>query len=754
MDGSISSEPNYRHPPTIQCYDCHDYHGGGSGIDDLPSLSSFNNSHRPQNIAFGFTKNGTGNMSEDPPAGSVPGYYENTPPYQSSPSTNLGADPNLNPSDNAQLLKTGGHYFKYVDPDGATSAFKIGDKLPCRDCHDPHEWASGWQAFFRKVWPTNAVSSRLGSTAAASAYMANDTGNRDTLNGGRNLCTACHGTSDGASSVLFSDISARYSSSAGNIVRPPPTVGEHSVSDTITSCVSCHKHNSVSVNCNSCHSYPGQDNSVSGRQLSPVHRKHVGMSGAGGTQESRKYDCEVCHSGYKSSHNGNNLSPGQSWGSYDATKVDIRFDNTWNPGAVTYATANAGTATAPGNGGTGTCAGLYCHGNNATMNAGWNGSASTPKWDNTVPAPCGACHAAGTALIQGNHPVHLDSVADPRGPGGIAEFSPALNCSDGTATGCHTAYGLSPTTNHANRTVDFRTSPSSGTATDNNGTQVCNGCHSTYVVPYFDNTLVANTKSGAQLAKESWRDNTHRLPCLTCHNNSGQAAGSTANTKMDGTGAWAPGIEKYWRASGHGYPSGAPVDNTSTTTVSGNVNQVLPLPCGSCHDTNSRHFGNTPANGNAWRLLSSSGYSAAQGLDKFCALQCHGGGEAGSSWTCAKPAVPMDHFWIDGNGLECPRDPYKEGTDTHPSSRSVEIPGKTKSPHEMGTNYMPIDSDIRSGGGNNFLCVTCHDPHGTGAGDANHWGRSFAGANETSPLDNVHMLRYELRETLCNTCHI
>jgi hypothetical protein len=212
----------------------------------------------------------------------------------------------------------------------------------------------------------------------------------------------------------------------------------------------------------------------------------------------------------------------------------------------------------------------------------------------------------------------------------------------------------------------------------------------------------------------------------------------------------------YWRATGHGYPSGAPVDNTSTTTVSGNVNQVLPLPCGSCHDVNVRHFGNTTATGNAWRLLSSSGYSAAEGLDKFCALQCHGGGEAGTSWTCAKPGLPMDHFWIDGNGSVCPRGPEKESTDTHPTSQDVEIIGKTVIPHVTDENFMPLDSDIRQGGGTNFLCITCHDPHGTGPAAAATWGRSFAGFNSTSLIDNVHMLRYDEPQAtgdLCHKCH-
>jgi hypothetical protein len=110
-DNPPSSTPNYILPPTIQCYDCHDYHGGGSGrINDEPSYGDFHTDHKPQDIAFGFTKVGTGNMTEDPGGGSVSGYYENKPPAAAS---TYGADPALRPTnppyptDNTNLLKTG-----------------------------------------------------------------------------------------------------------------------------------------------------------------------------------------------------------------------------------------------------------------------------------------------------------------------------------------------------------------------------------------------------------------------------------------------------------------------------------------------------------------------------------------------------------------------------------------------------------------------------------------------------------------------
>jgi hypothetical protein len=125
-DGSGTYQVNYVHPPTIPCYDCHDSHTPGN-IDDDPTSNSANfGSYPPQDIAFG----------GDGPQG-IPGYYENNPPYP----FNYGADPNTNPADNT----TGGHYLKYYT---GTDPFRKGDKLPCRDCHNPHAWSDtpNWQA--------------------------------------------------------------------------------------------------------------------------------------------------------------------------------------------------------------------------------------------------------------------------------------------------------------------------------------------------------------------------------------------------------------------------------------------------------------------------------------------------------------------------------------------------------------------------------------------------------------------------------
>jgi predicted CxxxxCH...CXXCH cytochrome family protein len=743
-DGVPSAVPNYTLTPTIQCYDCHDYHGGAGGrINDDPSLSDFDTSHKPHNIAFGFTKNGTGSMDEDAPVGSVSGFYENKPPHTS----NYGADPSLRPTnppyptDNTNLLKTGGHYFKWKDPTNSSNdTFDIGDKLPCRDCHDPHAWSDtpDWQAFIRKNWPSGSdVSTRLSSwSGKASTRMANapvsGVGSRSDPDS-RDICIACHGNSNNVLPVDFTDISSQYSVAAGTIVRPPASVTEHDSSSQVA-CTACHSHNSIDAGCNDCHSFPGLDNTNSGHQMSSTHWKHVGQPSPEGTANSREFNCEVCHFGYQPNHNQSGYNAGQAWGSRSAyfDNVDRSFDPAWNPAPAAY----SGNSSAMGE-----CTDFYCHGNSAAQ-SDWSGttSASPPQWDNTTSAPCGSCHGTGDELANANHPAHLDNTSNPFGPG-------IDNASCGAGGACHTAYGLSPTTTHVDNSINFPTSASDSAPVLFAATGICENCHSTAVVAFIDNGA-ANAFSGDNLARTNWNDNNYKLPCLTCHND----AGPRANTAIDNSGGTAPNIEKYWRASGHGYPTDDPIDNSSTTRLSSTINQNLPLDCRFCHDIDSRHFGNDTSTGNAWRLVTAADHTAGGGLDKFCNIQCHGGAQAGdpsTEWTCTIPDLPMDHFWIEDL---CPRDPNKESADTHPTFSDVDVLPKTAPP--AADSRMPLDNDIRSGGATNFLCVTCHDPHGTGGDAADTWGRSFAGSNPTTPVDNVHMLRYEYTSTLCRKCHL
>ena len=170
-------------------------------------------------------------MKEDPPGGTEAGYYENNPPYTLNPQTYYGANSapgspfyrNLLANDNVTLGRSGGHYFKTVNPNAGAGIYK-GDKLPCSDCHDPHTWNPSvgnrdWHAFFRppKVFTLGRWSTVFGSShPTASRYMANpelpgQTARSDSES--RKLCILCHATSDTPSqAVTFNDINSASSS--------------------------------------------------------------------------------------------------------------------------------------------------------------------------------------------------------------------------------------------------------------------------------------------------------------------------------------------------------------------------------------------------------------------------------------------------------------------------------------------------------------------------------------------------------------
>ncbi|HYN74535.1 MAG TPA: CxxxxCH/CxxCH domain-containing protein, partial [Candidatus Methanoperedens sp.] len=621
MDGSLSSEPNYVHAPTIQCYDCHDSHDDTTNrIDAVPAKTDFSAGHYPQNIAFGFTKINIGSMTEDSPAGSVPGYYENKPPYSTSPSSNYGADPNLNPAaDNAQLLKTGGHYFKYVDPDGGTTTFKKGDKLPCRDCHDPHAWDSQWQAFFRKSWPTTVVSQRLGTTVRASSYMANNTGIRD-ANGGRNLCTSCHGNSDTLNPVNLSDINAQYVSTA--IVRPSASIAEHANANTTTPCVSCHGHNSVDVSCGECHGYPPpqypanrnpEGTTVYAVTPERTHAVHFGKQNGSGTAFSKySFQCSICHAnsamGTKtpSNHGNDNVDVDFDLATLATTRAWIDTVPLGHPARFQPFTGSAYTRTTCGPGGRG---GVYCH------SAGHDNTAVDPAvyyrnvtWG-TAPLKCFGCHGNAaydnanirygmpdnTADHANSHPVHV-----------VANGYECSVCHFNTVTGTAPlgSRAIKGTTNsvhvNGNTDVDFDSVVVTGTPSYTRATKTCSvSCHGS-ATPQWGGTIAGC--SGCHLSSSP--DSDVYLNYTTTNNIYDANQAGNINTTE-------------WLYSGHGKVS------PGTYDVSGRpaANFVGGDPCYFCHDPYVAHDNAT----NPFRLKDQTGaavYLSSKGWNATC-LVCH-----------------------------------------------------------------------------------------------------------------------------------
>jgi predicted CxxxxCH...CXXCH cytochrome family protein len=624
--------------------------------------------------------------------------------------------------------------------------------LNCDQCHEPHGMVNvSTGSTGVNLWminPTITVTTgvtvspvRLFAKTGANSFNAYDPGSGNELNASLyntnasdQLCVVCHASASNPGQPMTRNIAGRHNA--------PGYSGNEAGKD----CSGCHSHNQdgniatvdglMPLACNACHSYPGVSGGTFTKSMSAVHAKHVGTPS--GTSTSRQYDCTLCHFNY--THNQNGVTAGAAWPGTYYTLVDIRFDNTWNPGTPTYAGANAYSQAAPGNGGTGTCAGLYCHGGNASLNAGWGGSAASPKWDNTIAVTCGACHDTGTGdttpgtrFATKNHPAHLDNAWGP----GVSAFSAGGNCSEGT--GCHPKYDLSPSTTHANNAKDLRS-----TAGDNGyvgatlaTTQVCVNCHSTTASSQGTGDTLVRTQG-------NWDNASYKVPCVTCHNN-----GVQGWQNLNGTGDRAPNIDVSYYGNGHG-ASG--IDNASTTTDSGLTDQVPPVRCETCHDETGAHIGTAKDGTNPWRLDgAATNYTQTGGLDHFCLTQCH-----------SQTALPPRHARIVNGTWGVGKD---NALHTHPTA--TESVGTSKdrwyqvnadaSMPMGGTVASPLTGDLTTKSpaartaGTLLACVTCHDPHGVGTAATPT--RTFSGSND----NGYKMLRYKsaggVMSPLCTKCH-
>jgi hypothetical protein len=227
-----NSNPNYVKSPTIYCYDCHDNH---ATVDDDPDYRYFINEslgrYIPQDVAF--DSNLTDKLAyNSTPRDSAVGFYETAPPNSVPP---INGRP------------TGGHYIK-SNASGLTN-INQGDKLPCTDCHEPHNSEPTNEVFLRgNAW--FPLGGKVATNLKASNYTRSGTGT------GRAICINCHGYNDTGTPVRFVDVNAAYGST-DTIIHTPPGVIEH-VSTNATACTDCHTHDS---NCGQCHGSPPYDQS-------------------------------------------------------------------------------------------------------------------------------------------------------------------------------------------------------------------------------------------------------------------------------------------------------------------------------------------------------------------------------------------------------------------------------------------------------------------------------------------------------------
>jgi len=212
-----TASPNFTAGDTIPCYDCHDNHGT---VDNDPPDAAFL-LRIPQDVAFDDDM-ATTTPRDGLPADNRLGYYEKP----------------------VAGTRTSGHYVK--NPPGGGSISQ-GDKLPCNDCHSPHDATN--QAFVRKNLADKTLVNVKASTFMAYKDPVID-GRNDTDS--RKFCIACHGTSEQTTevAVTFSKVNPGYGTN--KIAVPPTSVSAHG-SASVAACTSCHKHNNIAASCEGCH---------------------------------------------------------------------------------------------------------------------------------------------------------------------------------------------------------------------------------------------------------------------------------------------------------------------------------------------------------------------------------------------------------------------------------------------------------------------------------------------------------------------
>ncbi len=643
------------------------------------------------------------------------------------------------PSASHKKINTHGNTnFSGINHDTAAETFAYS----CEACHDAHGMtlnernASAYNIYMIKPYigvgnfttpggPNSKTTGPVYFETKQGAYSFDDNASTK-LN---RLCVTCHESGDrpGSSTLLnVTDHGGSHSGTPG---------ADYTTDERTKDCSACHNHNkddnTASVDglmpqqCNGCHSYPGLDNSAAlypnQRQMSSGHFDHAGRPVVG-TANSHGFPCTVCHLNYQ--HNESNIAAGGSWATFNPNTVDIRFDASWCPVNAIGPRYNGALAD-PANGtvgigGTGVCAGLYCHGGNATSNVGWGGTDNAPIWGSAL--GCGACHAAtATTLAQGNHPVHMNNAANPRGPVGLT-----------ACTSCHIGYGLSPDNTHVNKAADFRISwTDNSAARPLSQTQVCGNCHTTY-------TSANVLNAGDNLARSTWGNTSYRLPCVTCHNNAPDAnapPNSQGRANGDGSGNRAHNIEGMYYSSGHGKP-GPPAP--------------LPLTCDWCHDPTMGHIASArPIATNPWRI-SISDFNKKGRVDQYCATDI-----------CHTSLPPNDHTWRVDN-----TDGYaeiKETSDTHPTTvlavgagsktRWYQIPSNVNIP--LLGNLIDNNYNKTLGDNNYVVCVSCHDPHGIGTAELPASVRNFSGLNTDAKGNKMLRFNYStgIPTVLCSHCH-
>ncbi len=587
--------PNYLGDPTLNCYDCHEHDSISNSLDNDPIKNDFNVSHRPPNIAFGM-KGGTpgnGDWVSDPPGGEVAGYYENDPPNNSPnvDTTNYGVYSGAIPPDN-----TGGHYFKTADP-ATGSEFDQYDKLPCRDCHDPHNWdPNNFQAFIRRDLGGKTLTEAIASTNMSNP-LPPGARSRDDFRS-RQICTTCHSYSDAGTPVRFSDISPAYNNNS-QIIKPPDTIAQHRSSDT-TACTDCHFHNSIGASCRMCHGFPPSDGTQpyypttfvpdAYAPADDTHPKHVGQKSGAPQNSSSVYSftCSECHYGSAPNNEG-----GLNYHQNDTLNVSFNPSGvSTKKGAITTASYTGGTSPEPNYTGGGGCQNVYCHSNGADTLV-----FQSPNWGVTT-LGCNGCH--GTSTTPGTReygmPDYPNNNPDPNSHQiHVANYECSV-CHFQTVSGTYSSGRTIKSSTHVNGVKDVVFDGTTASGSYNSTNKTCSvTCHGS-ATPQWGGTLANG--------------------CFDCH--SGTEVGYKPQDDYGTAGTPNPVDMNEYLYSGHGRDSASGAYPGSGNPPAGFSNYAVgsTSDCYNCHDSNASHTTKDPAD--PFRLG-----VWAQNVDGLC-LDCHG----------------------------------------------------------------------------------------------------------------------------------
>ena len=526
---------------------------------------------------------------------------------------------------------------------------------------------------------------------------------------------------------------------------------------------------SGATDCEECHYFRGTA-SVGGPypvtawvagDLPDAHQAHSAGIAPPSNSQSRNYPCLYCHTVPTTLNHPDGRIDLSTAGNPTLSKELVPVaDETMTPGV-------AGLALKFGTNAATVCANLYCHGADfgavSNTDAATQGTNVAPTWNNHLTGACGTCHdvdtrntpVLGQTFAEGKHRTHeRPETGYAYGPAaydlqgctvchGVVNAGASLPANDQRPTHPNAGADLPglasdagwasfPSLSHVegnfevdfenqnrgfNSYVDYDGTPGLlaviGTAY-NNGTDICNRCHSDVTV---------STTVGATLAKLNWNTTNYRFPdCRSCHNAGGIAAAWSAPVSG---GVQAPDKETNYAAAGHG--------KVTPTTYGG-------AACVDCHDENSSHLSGVLGDSNRTNAVNGQDY--ATGANAFCASACH----------AVTETVHYDNNKTIGgssdNALLCStcHDPHG------PSGQDAMINGTIAGHTVSGFASKTVASSYYNAG-NTGVCQVCHD-----AAEVKYHNRTSGAGSTHQPNEpciscHQHNAAVAFAPRSCESCH-